>query len=251
MSSNPFDTNASDYDKIPFCLTVAKNCSKAIIDELGNELNPEKTEVIDFACGTGLISQELRSYVKSIVGIDMAQGMVDEYNKKVLQQGIDENEMKAICLELKEGDQLNGRKFDLVVCASAYHHIDDVTAISRILASYLKPSGKLIVLDLIKDPATKDKLHEGFTDHHHGHHHGHHEDSTAHKEDHEDVINKFAGTVVHRGGFYPEEIEKIFLDTGVLEDVKVEIAFTFNKFIKQDQKEYTFKYLIAKGKKKE
>lgn len=53
MSSNPFDTNASDYDKIPFCLTVAKNCSKAIIDELGNELNPEKTEVIDFACGTG------------------------------------------------------------------------------------------------------------------------------------------------------------------------------------------------------
>jgi predicted TPR repeat methyltransferase len=66
----------------------------------------------------GLISQELRSYVKSIVGIDMAQGMVDEYNKKVSQQGIDENEMKAICLELKEGDQLNGRKFDLVVVSN-------------------------------------------------------------------------------------------------------------------------------------
>jgi len=227
---------------------------------MGNELNPEKTEVLDFACGTGLISQELCPYVKSIVGIDMAQGMVDEYNKKVWQQGIDENEMKAICLELKEGDQLNGRKFDLIVCASAYHHIDDITTISRILASYLKPSGNLIVLDLIKDPATMDKFHhEDSADHHHGHHHGHHEgstarqheDSTAHKDDHEDVIKKFAETVVHRGGFYPEEIEKTFLDTGVLKDVKVEVAFTFNRFLKQDQKEYTFKYLIAKGKKKE
>ena len=48
----------------------------------------------------------------------MAQGMVDEYNKKVLQQGIGENEMKAICLELKEGDQLNGRKFDLIVVSN-------------------------------------------------------------------------------------------------------------------------------------
>jgi len=113
----------------------------------------------------------------------------------------------------------------------------------------------LIVLDLIKDPATMDKFHEDFGDHHHGHHHGHHEgqheDSTAHKDDHEEIVKKFVGTVVHRGGFYPEEIEKTFLDAGVFEDVKVKLAFTFNVLVKQDQKEYTFKYFIAKGKKKE
>ena len=65
----------------------------------------------------GLISQALSPYVKSVIGIDSAQAMVDEFNKKVWQQGINENEMKAICLELKEseGDQLNGRKFDLIV----------------------------------------------------------------------------------------------------------------------------------------
>jgi len=53
MSSNPFDTYASDYDKIQFSLDIAKKSSKAIIDEIRNELNPEKTEVLDFACGTG------------------------------------------------------------------------------------------------------------------------------------------------------------------------------------------------------
>lgn len=104
----------------------------------------------------------------------------------------------------------------------------------------------MIVLDLIKDPETIDKFHEGIDGHDHGHHeHGDHKDNL------ENVIKKFGETTVHRGGFYPEEIEKTFLDTGALEDVKVKVAFTFNRFIKKDQKEYTFKYMIAKGKKKE
>jgi cyclopropane fatty-acyl-phospholipid synthase-like methyltransferase len=67
----------------------------------------------------------LCSHVKSIIGIDISQAMVDEYNKTVWQQGIDENEMKAICLELKEseGDQLNGRKFDLVVVKYNFNQV--------------------------------------------------------------------------------------------------------------------------------
>ncbi len=76
----------------------------------------------------GLISQALSPYVKSVIGIDSAQAMVDEFNKKVWQQGINENEMKAICLELKEseGDQLNGRKFDLVMVSTfLFFHLVD------------------------------------------------------------------------------------------------------------------------------
>ena len=138
------DDNFPKYESDSIRLTVAKKCSSAIINEAEDELDPEETEVLDFACGTGnvhmlytfinlymlhfltkyfygigLISQALCPYVKSIIGVDTAQAMVDEYNKRVWQQGIDENEMKAICLELKEskGDQLNGRKFDLIVAS--------------------------------------------------------------------------------------------------------------------------------------
>ncbi|RIA98250.1 hypothetical protein C1645_750388 [Glomus cerebriforme] len=134
--------------------------------------------------------------------------------------------MKAICLELKEseGDQLNGRKFDLIVCVSAYHHIEDIASITRILAFYLKPSGKLIVLDLMKDSTTCDKFYR--------------KQCNKHNESCKD-------------GFDPKEIEKIFLDTGILEDVKVEVAFNFKKFIEKGQKEYIIEYLIAKGKRLE
>ena len=115
-----------------------------------------------------------------------------------------------------------------VQCASAYHHIEDINSITRILAFYLKPSGKLITLDLIKDPDTSDIFHrKRYKKHQHENH------------------------VMHIGGFDPKEIEKVFLDTKLLDVIKVEVAFNFNKFIEDDQKEYTFGYFIAMGKKKE
>ncbi|CAG8580175.1 3463_t:CDS:2 [Funneliformis caledonium] len=191
-----FNSEAKKYDIDPLALTISKKCGEAIIKELRSELDPEKTEVMDFACGTGLISQALSPYVKSIIGVDSSQNMVDEYNKKIWQQGIDASEMKAICLDLKEseGDQLDGRKFDLVVV----------------------------------DPETIGHFNRLGDKHKHVEH-----------------------TVAHKGGFYHNEIEEVFLNTGVLDDVKVELSFTFNQFIEKDQKECTFKYLIAKGRKKE
>src|SRR4051812_15995411 len=88
------DDNFTEYETVPIRLTVAKDCSNAIIKEVENEIDPEKTEVLDFACGTGmyvtlhvtihlfliltkyfhkigLISRALSPYVKSIVGVDI------------------------------------------------------------------------------------------------------------------------------------------------------------------------------------
>src|SRR5436309_10305773 len=100
---NKIDDNFPKYESGSIRLTVAKKCSSAIINEVEDD---EETEVLDFACGTGnviccthythfltkyfygigLISQALCPYVKSMI----AQAMVDEYNKRVWQQGIDE-----------------------------------------------------------------------------------------------------------------------------------------------------------------
>ncbi|CAG8569954.1 4844_t:CDS:2 [Acaulospora morrowiae] len=205
---------------------VAKKCAKAILNEVEPEFDPEKSEVLDFACGIGLISQELCAHVKSILGVDISKDVVDVYNKKVWQQGIDKEEMQAVCLELKEseGDQLNGRRFDAVVCASSYHHIGDINSITKILSSYLKPGGELIVLDLKKDPETSHKFHGKHGSHDVGH------------------------TVTHSGGFDPIELENAFKNTGIIEDVSVNVAFEFTKWVEGEERDYVFEYLIAKGR---
>lgn len=75
----------------------------------------DTTTVMDYACGTGLISQGLASHSKQIIGIDISQGMVDVFNTRVYNQGLAPEDMKAICAELKEYDPaLNGQKFDVI-----------------------------------------------------------------------------------------------------------------------------------------
>ncbi|CAG8456200.1 17130_t:CDS:2 [Racocetra fulgida] len=209
-----FNNMSSEYDAHPFRFLVGKKSAEAILKEVENL---EGREVMDFACGT-----DLCAHVKSILGVDLSSKMVDEYNKKVWQQGIDKEEMQAICLELKEseGDQLNGRKFDLVVCASAYHHIEDVKSMTKVLASYLKQDGELIVLDLKKQPEISHKFH-----------------------------GEANNSVCHKGGFDPKELENIFLETGMLKDVSSKVAFNFLKQIEKDKPEHTFEYLLVKGKK--
>jgi len=84
------------------------------------------------------------------------------------------------------------------------------------------------------------------------HENGKHNDAVAspnlHVHNHEDgghVID----TIAHRGGFKLEDVKSVFENTSVLDDIRVEIAFTFEKFIESDQKSYEFEYWIASGRK--
>lgn len=63
-----------------------------------------------------MISRELSPYVKQVVGIDVSQGMVDQFNARVSYQGIPSEEMQALCCDIKgEENELNGKKFDVIV----------------------------------------------------------------------------------------------------------------------------------------
>jgi len=65
---------------------------------------------------TGLISRELAPYARSILGVDISQAMVDQYNLRVFNQGIPPEEMHAVCAELEGKDgEPEGQKFDVIV----------------------------------------------------------------------------------------------------------------------------------------
>lgn len=72
--------------------------------------NKETTTVLDFACGTGLMSRRLAPSVKSIVGIDISPVTIDQYNLRAGDANI-----KGVCVELKgESGDLNDQKFDVI-----------------------------------------------------------------------------------------------------------------------------------------
>lgn len=151
----------------------------------------DSTLVLDYACGTGLISKKLAAHAKCIVGVDISQSMVDQYNQSVSNQGIPPEEMKAVCCDLTvTQNQLDGMKFDVVVCASSYHHFPSIEDVTKALVSYLKPGGSLLVADLMK-PSSAESAEALFP-------------TGAHN------------IVAHKGGFEEADIKAVFEGVGLI-----------------------------------
>jgi len=73
--------------------------------------------VLNTKRSTGLVSQQVIPYAKSILGVDISQGMVDLYNETGKKEGFEG--MKAVLAHLKgEEGELDGRKFDLILVSS-------------------------------------------------------------------------------------------------------------------------------------
>jgi len=225
-----FDSNM-DYVKAfeasPKGQEIARVISKAMLDAY--EFDADSTIVMDYACGSGLVSQGLAPYCKTIVGVDISQGMVDYFNKRVADQGIPSEEMRAVCAELKgEEGELGGMKFDVIVCAQAYHHFPSLEDITKVLAHFLKPGGTLLVVDLARND-------NGIEFHSHveklaesgasvsdvvNHEDLRHEDKRGYL--HGDIAPKthgvkFSHIVPHKGGFDDHQIQKAFEDAGLEE----------------------------------
>ena len=75
-----FSEQAANY-RSELSLEIAKRCAAVMLKNYPFDSN--QTEVLDFACGPGLIALELLPHAKRVVGADLAQGMVDVFNRTV------------------------------------------------------------------------------------------------------------------------------------------------------------------------
>ena len=128
-----FDGFAKKYDDFPQVQKLTDTISDAI--KAAQAFDPESSVVMDFACGTGefvvskqllfkvahyaslgLISRRLIPHVKQIVGVDVSEAMVAQFNEVAAKEGIPVEKMRAVCEELKGEDrELDNQKFDVIV----------------------------------------------------------------------------------------------------------------------------------------
>lgn len=156
-----FDSVAATWDANPVRVKLAHDVVQAIRGTI--PLTPD-TDVLDFGCGTGLLSLGLLPMVRSITGIDSSQGMLDVLNEKIRGQGF--RNMKTICADLAQGDPLPGQ-YDLVVSSMAFHHIQQTEPLLKALYSALRPGGWIAIADLDSDDgkfheSTEGVFHNGF-----------------------------------------------------------------------------------------
>lgn len=178
--------------------------------ERGEEKNTAR--LLDYACGTGMVSRALAPYVTQCVGIDLSTNMVHEYNSRALNQGIPPSEMQA-----HEGNLISPtstppssfstpefHNFSLAVVALGFHHFDDCALAAKRLVERLKSGGVLLILDFLP----------------HEHMHAHHE----------------AAKTVRHMGFGEGEIRKIFEEAGAGGGFEYTVIGKAISFVAQDGK---------------
>ena len=79
-NADHFSQHASTY-RSELSLETAKRAAGVL--RKNYQFDSNQTEVLDFACGPGLIAFELLPDAKSVVGADVAQGMIDVLNESV------------------------------------------------------------------------------------------------------------------------------------------------------------------------
>ncbi|CAJ0554565.1 Ff.00g130780.m01.CDS01 [Fusarium sp. VM40] len=138
---------------------LAKQLVKTLQDNLDWVGIPKSIEtaqkmqlsLLDYACGTGLVTFALLPWFSKIRGIDIADANVQRYNQLALDQDVSPDVVRAIQGDVRSPDSEMSTEdfsgFHAVVISMALHHIDDPKTLLSHLYQQLRPGGHLLVVD--------------------------------------------------------------------------------------------------------
>ena len=137
-----FDKAAVSWDDEPRRVKLAGDLAGTIMREI--ELTRDM-DLLDFGCGTGLISLHLQPHVRSLLGVDTSAGMLEIFQGKLKERCI--TNVSAVLLDPAKETRIDG-SFHLVVSGMTMHHIADVGSLFKEFYRILLPGGQVSIADL-------------------------------------------------------------------------------------------------------
>lgn len=137
-----FDREAAQWDTNPGRVKLANDVADAIIRESAPALD---MDVLDFGCGTGLVTLRLQPLVRTILGVDSSQGMLGVLEGKIRTLGIANARTRFV--DFEKGGRIEG-KFHLLVSSMTLHHVPDTARLFKQWYGLLLLGGLLCFADL-------------------------------------------------------------------------------------------------------
>lgn len=130
----------SFFDKLAPTWDAEMIRNDAVIDIiLDNAMVAAGKDVLDVACGTGVLIQDyLKRNVKSVTAIDISPEMV-----KIAEKKFAEEKVTVICADV-ETENFD-KKFDCIMVYNAFPHFPEPEHLIATLVSHLKEGGTLTV----------------------------------------------------------------------------------------------------------
>lgn len=221
-----FNAEAAAWDSNPLVHEASRQACTALLQRFSRlEMQPAGApnglDVLEIGCGTGLLSLQVAPFVRRLVAVDAAQGMIDVLQAK-LDKGKEDREVPknvtplALLLENPEDKRLPAAeggegprlKYDLILSHLVLHHIPDLKAVLSTMLGCLKPGGSLGLTDFEDFGPEARRFHPKA---------------------------KMAG--VYRDGINVEEMTKLLQEVGFV-NVKVERAFALPKQVETIEGEF-------------
>jgi tRNA (cmo5U34)-methyltransferase len=156
-----FDQAASTWDEDPRRVELARAVGTAIVGQL--RLTREM-DVLDFGCGTGLLTLALQPLVHSVTGADTSSAMLGVLEQKIEARGL--ANVSAVLLDPAE-PLASGSRFHLIVSSMALHHVADLAPLFERFHDLLRSEGRIALADLDREDGSfhgeaGDVFHLGF-----------------------------------------------------------------------------------------
>lgn len=103
-------------------------------------------EVVDFGCGTGVLTVAMAKWAKTVTAIDHNADVLEQAKERARAAKL--KNVSFLRADLHDLGLPSGKK-DLVVLSQSLHHVERPEAVLKEAARILEPGGKIIVLELL------------------------------------------------------------------------------------------------------
>ncbi len=154
-----FDARAKAWDTPERAERAGK-----LAGEMARRLPAEAfSRVLEFGCGTGLLSFSLLKRIGTAVLVDSSEGMIDIVRKKIADARA-EGRVTALCRDIASG-VATGDRFSCAYSSMSLHHIREISPVAKAIGALLAPGGYLSVIDLCPDNGLFHRHEPGFDGH--------------------------------------------------------------------------------------
>ncbi|RJE17786.1 Methyltransferase domain protein [Aspergillus sclerotialis] len=183
----------------------------------------QEIKMLEYACGPGHVSIALAPYVTKVIGLDVSDNMISEFNKNAQEANLSDKMTgrKGDLLAESFSEEMNSPEifdFDLVVISVALHHFENPGLAMKRLGERLKKGGVCFIIDFV--PAQHHEFDKEFAE---------------------------AGKTVKSHGFSREQTWELFEGAGLSEGFEYEVIQEPINFTK-DGKTFEKTIFVAKAK---
>lgn len=133
-----WDDAAGEWDGDEATRTYAAAAFASLVDLIEPD-TLDDVSVLDFGCGTGLMTELLvEAGAVTVAAVDTSPVMLAVLDTKIADQG---------WTNVATSQELPSGRFDLIVCSSVLAFVDDYPATAAALAELLTPGGRFVQWD--------------------------------------------------------------------------------------------------------